>query len=703
MSSEMRVRTSLRAVRALDGAWVPGRRESPRMDGWVGVSRVLALSSVLALVAPACGRDSGTPVSDAASERRAAALRHAQGLQNVRALPVTDAALLSRELVVESSTAPAPVAEETPAPPPVAVLEVPPEVVAEVPPEAPLPLACLTGLGDCDGRVENGCEAKLMTSLSNCGACGQPCAASSRGWVATCLDGQCRQECPPGRYDRDGQRENACEYRCRPRPGPDLPDANGTDSDCDGYDGRANDVVFVAQGGAGTGESVRGPTNSIGRGVQLAAQLGRHHVLVAIGTYHQSIALVSGISIHGGYDPSHGWQRPRRSRGTLVTSGAVDGISIRTVHGTSLWATTQLERLDILTATSSGVAGVNGFGVWCLNCPGLVLSSVNIRVGAGWNGRRGNAGTSGAPAGEGKPGGAGAGDGSSSTGGAGGRGAGPTCSAATAGGAGGEGGGSGEEASHAGASTTVGGGGGGEYGDPGRGGGNGTQGTSGVPGYSGANGATWIVTGDGTLMSGDGGAGAAGTDGAGGSGGGGGGGQHCALFCTDGYGNGGGGGGGGGCGATGGQGGGGGGGSFGLALVGTSNGARIENSSIRTSRGGDGGSGGPGGFGRRGGAGGAGGGADGSEVGGGGNGGYGGSGGNGGNGGAGAGGSSVAILCSGSRLLSVRTRLAADVPGAGGQLPLGARPGVGNTALQCPGIVGHEILRPVPPRPRRRR
>lgn len=47
-------------------------------------------------------------------------------------------------------------------------------------------VGCNTGFGDCDGKVETGCEAMLATDSNHCGVCGKSCGG------ARCVAGQCQ-------------------------------------------------------------------------------------------------------------------------------------------------------------------------------------------------------------------------------------------------------------------------------------------------------------------------------------------------------------------------------------------------------------------------------------------------------------------------------------------------------------------------------
>jgi hypothetical protein len=71
-------------------------------------------------------------------------------------------------------------------------------------------LSCPAGFDDCDGEMENGCEAALRTSLAHCGACGAECHAPD-GADASCQAGTCSFVCTAGRADCDGEAKNGCE------------------------------------------------------------------------------------------------------------------------------------------------------------------------------------------------------------------------------------------------------------------------------------------------------------------------------------------------------------------------------------------------------------------------------------------------------------------------------------------------------------
>lgn len=76
-----------------------------------------------------------------------------------------------------------------------------------------MPIACVEGFADCDGRPENGCESNLR-ELDHCGACDARCEAENA--EASCATGECRvEECGEHYGDCDGRAENGCETDLR--------------------------------------------------------------------------------------------------------------------------------------------------------------------------------------------------------------------------------------------------------------------------------------------------------------------------------------------------------------------------------------------------------------------------------------------------------------------------------------------------------
>src|SRR5204863_8412172 len=69
--------------------------------------------------------------------------------------------------------------------------------------------ACNPLFANCDGNAANGCE-KSLTTLTDCGACGAPCAPANAS--ASCASGTCTLgTCNAGFGNCDGIASNGCE------------------------------------------------------------------------------------------------------------------------------------------------------------------------------------------------------------------------------------------------------------------------------------------------------------------------------------------------------------------------------------------------------------------------------------------------------------------------------------------------------------
>ncbi len=369
----------------------------------------------------------------------------------------------------------------------------------------------------------------------------------------------------------------------------DLPDPDFRDSNCDGIDGDAARLAFVDIAASpddadGTREN---PFPTLAGGLGLAvSNPDIDGVAVAVGLYSESLNVIDGVSIYGGYDASAQWAR---AEGNVVAIYSEDREFDRVFGARCLGVTkpTMLDALTIRTGSNDEAEG-SVYAFYIARCPGLHLRGVTVEAGDAGPGIGGAPGRSGMDGRDGTGGG--------NCGGA--PGAGGTSSCGAFGG----GGGAGSPVrtpGHAGTPDGCGGaggprGGGGAGGD----GGNGCtppNASAGVDGEVGGSGGVggglfWEIE------SGD--AGQMGPNGMPGGGGGGGGG----AAVIGGTGGAGGGGGAGGCGGFPGTAGSGGGGSFGLFIV-NSSGIVLEDCHVSTGSGGDGGAGGAAGQGGAGGRG----------------------------------------------------------------------------------------------------
>lgn len=70
--------------------------------------------------------------------------------------------------------------------------------------------ACRSGFGDCDGNSANGCELDVTGDATNCGACRNRCSFANAS--ASCVASTCtRGACSAGFGDCDGSGTNGCE------------------------------------------------------------------------------------------------------------------------------------------------------------------------------------------------------------------------------------------------------------------------------------------------------------------------------------------------------------------------------------------------------------------------------------------------------------------------------------------------------------
>jgi len=474
------------------------------------------------------------------------------------------------------------------------------------------------------------------------------------------------------------------------------------------------DAILVSTTGSdstGCGISTSNPCQTLATGIKRAASYSKKRpVVAAAGKYQESVTLISGVHLYGGYNAK--FKKGGAGDTKLIIAGQVSGGEAVAVWAVGLTATTIMDTVEVRAPNATGTAK-SSYGVYVKGSPGLRLYDCVIKAGDGVAGVAGK-GIS-APAPSGKAGAAGQAGANtplndpepfgcpspkSGTSGSGGTGGGTVKYTATCvgnGGNGGDGGvdscsgiagspGMGASGTAASCSSSTFGKGGskgsggdqdnksckaktlGTAGKPGCAGRDGTNGTNGKGGAGGSAASGFWVGATGKAGS------PAKNNSTGGGGGGGGGGGDCDVLpcpftCLADWGGGGGGGGSAGCGGKGGGGGAGGGGSFGVFLVSSSNAITVKGCTITTGNGAKGGGGGKGQPGGKGGLGGMGGSAY-QDGGGGGNGGKGGDGGSGGHGGGGAGGPSVGVYVgSGAAPTVMSTTYKLGAGGAGGTGP----------------------------------
>jgi len=97
---------------------------------------------------------------------------------------------------------------------------------------------------------------------------------------------------------------------CEPMGDMDLPDAEFTDANCDGYDGDLELAVALVPAGATAPMGVAATAETLTNAFVLAASQGLTQVWLPTSTFDETLELAAGVSVYGGYDPDN-WQRTR--------------------------------------------------------------------------------------------------------------------------------------------------------------------------------------------------------------------------------------------------------------------------------------------------------------------------------------------------------------------------------------------------------
>lgn len=549
-------------------------------------------------------------------------------------------------------------------------------------------LTCSPGDSVCDRLNIDACDGQYSCDAAKkyCVKADKPCPDRTNAATTCTASGgapSCGWACNATYFDLNGDlsvappaASNGCE--CKSTDPNDRPTLANIDGNCDGIVGNIAGAIFVdtLTGNDGNAGTMASPKKTIQAAMSIAAAaVPTKDVYVSKGTYPETVTMIAGVSVFGGYDAATAW-----SRATTNVTAIASNTSVGVLAG-GLSKLTELQSVSVSAQNATGRdaqgGGNSSYGILVVNSSaGFTINGCTVSAGTGTSGAdtaNGGFGSDGQPGGPAVNAAQGSGGTSAcATGGSGGTGVSGLTAGKTGGtgttAAGGGGGASGGSGGTSGTCNTVSASNGGSAPAVGGFGGQGNPGSNGNPG---ANFGSFDALG--TYTPANGGAGVtAGRPGGGGGGGGSGGGtQHgCGfanLSCCDSTSGGGGGGGGGGCGGQLAGGGHGGGGSFGIVSVASN--VQVLQTKMTTRTGGAGGNGGNGGPGGGGGAGGAGGnntsagnhpagnGATGSS---------GGSGGQGGGGSGGSGGPSVCIAYKGTSPTSVGTTCTLGGNGSGG-------------------------------------
>ena len=98
---------------------------------------------------------------------------------------------------------------------------------------------CGTAFADCNKKYDDGCEVVLDNDPKNCGKCGVVCGSANGS--ASCAAGACKIACAPDFGNCNGKLDDGCEVDLRTDPkncgkcgAAPVEVCNGVDDDCDG-------------------------------------------------------------------------------------------------------------------------------------------------------------------------------------------------------------------------------------------------------------------------------------------------------------------------------------------------------------------------------------------------------------------------------------------------------------------------------------
>ena len=288
------------------------------------------------------------------------------------------------------------------------------------------------------------------SDVNNCGGCGIKCNDGRANVSATCsvpggggdagVDGGsgglgvCAWTCQTGYVDTAGASDLDAPLGTTPTPagctcklgtGPDVPDLTFTDKNCDGIVGDIAHAIFVSPSGSDTtGDgSMAKPYQTIAKAISAASSAGKD-VYADKGTYNESVSLVSGVSLYGGYDSTKKWSRAKTNVSTIQSASTVgvtaSGISVATE--VQLFTVTSIGGADGTGGTPAG----SSYAVLIANCSAAVtIRGCTLKPGAGGAASGGSVGSSPGAASGGTAGSSG-GAGGASTCGAGGGSGGPS-------------------------------------------------------------------------------------------------------------------------------------------------------------------------------------------------------------------------------------------------------------------------------------
>ncbi|MCH9681233.1 MAG: hypothetical protein K0V04_07365, partial [Deltaproteobacteria bacterium] len=267
-----------------------------------------------------------------------------------------------------------------------------------------------TGTGSATGAT-TGSTGMPTTGGSSSGDTGQATAVASgdgsAGTTSTSSGGLDETgTTETGMVDSSGSGSSSGDPLCGPDDpgcgcdGIDEPDVAGMDDNGDGIDGLAFCSVFVSTLGGNDGNdglSTDEPVATLARGIEVSQSFSPPRpVLVAEGTYVETVTLGNGTSLYGGYDASS-WTRDLKNNDVVILA-----TEDRAIIANDIDEPTEIDGFTVL-AIDVVAAGASTYGLWVTDAsPGMLrVDYCTVMAGSAGAGADGADGSSGPPGGNG--------------------------------------------------------------------------------------------------------------------------------------------------------------------------------------------------------------------------------------------------------------------------------------------------------------
>lgn len=266
---------------------------------------------------------------------------------------------------------------------------------------------------DCDGIVDEGyldvSTGKYGTN-THCGQCGNNCdlltLVNAFGSCDTSKKiPDCAMVCKDGFFDVNQNPNDGCE--CGFGGTTDIPD--GFDTNCDGVDGEVLNAIFVAKNGLDTNVgSIASPVLTVQKAINLASGKLRD-VYVATGVYQESISLVAGVGVYGGYSSDFKVRNKVLYETVIIglppTPQALGAVNAVGLAGPATQATV-FDGFSVF-GFDNKAPGASSYGIYVRDCGDqLTIRNNTVFAGNGGNGLIGSSGQEGEDGVAGKAGGA---------------------------------------------------------------------------------------------------------------------------------------------------------------------------------------------------------------------------------------------------------------------------------------------------------